>query len=328
MALWSFGESPLLSARALFLAEALYHGPSREGAPGPDIPFGARYGIYGVGLASFFGGFAEAFGVCMLMEEQLVPPPLASDLAYEGDSDMMVMPVVRAVALREVAAASDPMGQLFGERINSPELEWLNSVAVLAVPAPAPNFSPGDKIYATQQGLAGTPVSWSGGHGFLTAGHVGAMRTAVADGSGQVGTVVFCSDPTSHGKSVEADVAVVELTKGVRMHTSPAVTGSLRPASSCDVDVYTQTGPTTISLMGDLKWLFMPATNGTYGEVYMSTSGVTVGGDSGGPVFRQGSSELIGHVVGSSGTATSYFQSVDYQIDEIRKNPTFANIRL
>jgi hypothetical protein len=41
-----------------------------------------------------------------------------------------------------------------------------------------------------------------------------------------------------------------------------------------------------------------------------------------------GGTDVIGHVVGSSGAATSYFQDVKYQIDEIRSDPIFATLKM
>jgi hypothetical protein len=79
--------------------------------------------------------------------------------------------------------------------------------------------------------------------------------------------------------------------------------------------------------MGESPYINM-LSNGMYGSMYFSVSGVTAGGDSGGPVFEKGGAGVIGHVVGSSGPATSYFQDVKYQIDEIRQDPTFATLTM
>ena len=328
MSIWNFGDSPLLSSRALFLAEALLRGPDNILEDERMTPFCAQYGVYGAGLASFFGGFEGAFGICMLMDERLVGGPLFEDVFPSGESDTSVMTVVRTVPLTEVANALKLMQVLFGNLFASPELDWLKSVAILAVPEPKLNLAPGDQITASLAGLAGAPVTWgSVNAGFLTAGHVGAKGAVVSDASGPVGTIVFSSDPVNKGGAISPDVAVVELASGTSLGTPPAVSGLIHPAPAADVDIHTQKGVQTISLMGETPYLNVP-NHGMFGDMYWTVSGVTQGGDSGGPVFEHGGSGLIGHVVGSSGGATSYFQDVAYQLREIRQDPVFATIRI
>jgi hypothetical protein len=253
--------------------------------------------------------------------------PLFEDVFRQGEGDVLVMPVVRTVPLVEVANALELMQVLFGDLLASPELEWLRSVAVLSVPTPEPNLAPGDQIAASLSGLAGAPVTWSGKRGLLTAGHVGAKGAAVSDASSTVGTIVFSSDPSKKRGVISSDVAVVELASGTLLGGMPAVSGILHPAPAADVDIYTQRGVQTISLMGQTPYLNIP-NYGMFGDVYFTVSGVTQLGDSGGPVFERGGGRLIGHVVGSSGPATSYFQDIGYQLQEIRNDPTFATLRI
>ena len=174
MAIWSCGKSPLLSSRALFLSEALLRGPDDWDQSEDGTPFLTQYGIFGAGLASFFGGFQGAFGICILMDEARVGGPLVADVFEQGYEDVAVLSTVRAVPLIEVADAVELMRALFGDVTSSSELEWINSVAVLPVPVPTPNVGPGDRINASLSGLAGVPVSWNREmrRVFLSAWHV------------------------------------------------------------------------------------------------------------------------------------------------------------
>jgi len=328
MSLWNFGNSPLLSSRAMFLAEALLRGPDAGVGEAQKAPFCAQYGVFGAGLASFFGGFEGAFGVCILMDERLVPGPLFEDTFREAQEwDVLTVPVVRALPLTDVANAVQMMETLFGPLYTSPELGWIKSVAILAVPTPELNLVIGDQVSTTLSGLVGAPVAWSGNHGFLTAGHLGSKGTVVSDSVSTIGTIVFSSDPATKGGASSADVAVVELSGGPVTGSRP-VTGIVHPGPAAEVDIHTQTGVQTISLMGETPYLNIPNYGMFGGPIYFTTSGVTRLGDSGGPVFEKGGTRLIGHVLGSSQGATSYFQDIQYQVSEIRQDPTFASLQV
>ena len=312
MSIWNFGNSPLLSARALFLSEALLSGRD-DWDPAESEPIASQFGVFGVGLASLPEGQPN-FVVCMLMDEARVNVPATP-------SGIVLLPdVPDAVKMVQV---------LFGNVSSSTDLQWINSVAILPVPPPTPNTGPGNTIHAAQRGLAGIPVTWNYGKssGILTAGHLGPVGTVVTDGTSTIGMIVFSSDPALCGGKISADVALVELTGGITLSGGHAVSGRTHPAPAANVDVSTQTGIQTVALMGEAVYINMLA-NGMYGSMYFSVSGVTEGGDSGGPVFISGGTDVIGHVVGSSGAATSYFQDVKYQMDEIRSDPSFATLKM
>jgi hypothetical protein len=80
--------------------------------------------------------------------------------------------------------------------------------------------------------------------------------------------------------------------------------------------------------MEETPYLNIPNYGMFGGPIYFTTSGITRLGDSGGAVFEKGGTRLIGHVLGSSQMATSYFQDVRYQLSEICQDPTFASLQI
>jgi hypothetical protein len=67
--------------------------------------------------------------------------------------------------------------------------------------------------------------------------------------------------------------------------------------------------------MGFVPALFVPAMAGMWGQLYFTTAGCSVPGDSGAPVIRGGTNEIVGHVVGGATGITSYIQSIDIQLN-------------
>jgi len=310
MWLWEFGAPIEIAARALLLSEGLYEGPTAgEGGEWSNVPFGFNYGITGVGLY----------------------------VRNPGD----IVPSIYTVGSpeqKEMTWGNFPSGGPFYEavaRVFGTDLDWiLKDVIVVQTGKLELQADPGDPIQTTVTGQLGAPVQWGGGAscGFLTAGHVGRSVGSIVQDSAlnMVGTVVLALDPTGKGATPEIDVAVVEVAAhawGNRLGISGASAGS----GSAAIDIYRRSYPNPIpsTIQGGKGWCVVsppgaPLT--TLNAVYLSSAGVTAGGDSGGPVMLQGTTNMIGHVA-AGGPATSCIQDVRHQMRKIKSNPAFRTIR-
>ena len=166
----------------------------------------------------------------------------------------------------------------------------------------------------------------------LTAGHVGkSVGTIVHDSSlNTVGRVVFALDPTGKGATPEIDVAVVELAAGQGWGNKLGITGSVVPPPLAALDIYRRSLPNPVVNTVRSKsawWIVSQNPLTTLLSVYITTSGATGGGDSGGPVLLQGTKNLVGHIA-AGGPAASCLQDVRYQLRKIKSNPAFSSIRI
>jgi len=194
--------------------------------------------------------------------------------------------------------------------------------AALIVPEPEPQFQPGEKIIqGARFGTVGCRViSREGEPGVTTAGHVvtGVGALARSGPKGILGRVTYCSDPARVPLAAAvADIAVIVPTN--RARPGPPSGGLLvsRAAPAQAGDLFTSygvvSGPQHMQCAGLMNPLFIPSMAGMWGSVYMTTEGLTRSGDSGGMVLS-GAGELTGHVVGGSGSFTSWVQDATFQL--------------
>jgi hypothetical protein len=195
--------------------------------------------------------------------------------------------------------------------------DWTDTF-VTSVRTPRSYAATGDTVRTTKRGIAGTKVTWGGppnlDSGLLTAGHVVGSSTSATVG-GATGTIAFANTYVGSGVTPKADVAVIEL-------ANPPATSSITKASTPSaldwVNILTFGGPKATQVIGKLIWLFFPADNGTAGELYFTYPGVTIPGDSGAAAVLQSSRhEVVGHVIGGSGSSADYVQDVRYQLKAI-----------
>lgn len=297
---------------AMLLAQALIDGPPEAGprtfcyattaqADSVDnrksIPFGARFGVRGVGVIAVDSRLHAA-----ILQYSEGGPASMGKLAEATDLHSAVKYVLRG--------GFDAVADAMVLRVSEPEFEAV----------------PGDTVSAALTGTAGAQLSWGNGlDGIFTAGHVGKSSGAGASVAGTKGSVVLALDPTNHGKPPEADVAVVQLPSAVQAATRITWTTTAAPGDS--VTVTTRGGATVpATIMGQLQWLWLPNSQCTCGHVYMTTAHVTRKGDSGAPVLKSGG--LVGHVIGASVGVATYIQLIDYQLQEIRNQSGFSSARL
>lgn len=192
------------------------------------------------------------------------------------------------------------------------------SYRYLLVDPPLPHFHPSQTC--TCLGLTGTlgacATAASGQPAILTAGHAVALNAIAHDAAASPGWVSFASDPASTpGVTPAADVAVVEPQSAALGSGGPPISRAAAGGPADVIDFYGQTsGQVSSQIMGFSPFLYTPKMAGMWGQVYFTTAGVTQAGDSGAPVLRNGTDELIGHLVGASGTAMSYVQAVEFQL--------------
>ena len=68
------------------------------------------------------------------------------------------------------------------------------------------------------------------------------------------------------------------------------------------------------TIQGLCEFFNVPGAGGQWAQVYLTSAGISQRGDSGGPVFKDGNDEIVGHLVGGSGQFTSYIQEIDAQL--------------
>jgi len=93
------------------------------------------------------------------------------------------------------------------------EPEWLKDIRLFGIDEPIFQLQPGEMVSSgMQRGTSGCKLTWQGRNGFATAGHVApTVGTHINDNAGFIGDVVWSNDPRGHGKSIEADFAVIEI---------------------------------------------------------------------------------------------------------------------
>jgi hypothetical protein len=126
-------------------------------------------------------------------------------------------------------------------------------------------------------------------------------------------------------------VAVVEVAAG-QWGNRLGITGTAVARGSAAIEVYRRGYPNPVpsTIQGGQGWFIASAPGApltTLGAVYLLSAGVTVLGDSGGPVTLQGTSAIIGHVA-AGGPATSCIQDVLHQLKRIKSNKAFKTIQI
>ena len=303
MSVWEFcarARPPAFdtAAHTTLLADVLLMG-SRHGLTANEVPrrtpFGWQYGVCGVGAIA--------------SETQLVPALF-----------MVTVPPGEVTSLSTQTPIATVVTELLG---NAPP--WLVNVQIVGVTPPQPQSAPGDGVSAPGLGTVGCNVRWGGKVGFLTAGHVIQQTgTPVFVGGVQVGASVYCNDPSNHGTNVEDDIAVVEVTTGpLTMRFASSAHGS----PNAPISVVVAGIAPNANLRSYSPWLFSPALNATWGNVYQTTASVTQPGHSGAPV-QDANGAVIGHVVGVMPGVGTLVQDVHYQLATIGARSTLAGIRI
>ncbi|WP_348263911.1 hypothetical protein P8935_05080 [Telmatobacter sp. DSM 110680] len=294
-------------AHALMLAQALLDGPPDFGPRSfcyssphrgeisdyPSMPFGARFGVMGVGIVDEGTGLIPAV--------LKISGKANRSLKLHEDDDVVM-----------VVKASIRGG-----------FDILSNARIINIPPPEFEAVPGDSVSAALIGTAGVQINWGNGDdGILTAGHVGKPAGSTAKVGSINGSVDLSLDPTNNGKTPQADVAVIRLPAPVASSQRIGRTTTAGPKDS--ITVRSRSGKMiNATIMGQMQWLWMPSSNCTCGHVYMTTAHVTAKGDSGAPALK--STDLIGHVIGASKGMTTYIQQIDYQLQEIRNQSGFSS---
>ncbi|MGR3513901.1 MAG: hypothetical protein ACU0GG_14160 [Paracoccaceae bacterium] len=193
--------------------------------------------------------------------------------------------------------------------------EWFNAVQVWLAPPASPQLQNGRAIQQHDLGTVGFPVRWSGGEGFLTAGHVAKLGKGPVTEPGQTvaaARVVFSKDPTGSGAAAEVDVAVIEAIPQLSQNMIGAFRSTPITADNTDrVDFLT--GRTHQDwIKGYATTYYCVPMQGSFGEVFMAASGTTKPGDSGAAVAING--HPVGTVVAGNSTDLTLIQKFDYQV--------------
>lgn len=185
---------------------------------------------------------------------------------------------------------------------------------VLVVPTPELHFEPAGEVRCS--GLTGTlgalVTSAGGSDAILTAGHA-APGGVARDPAGNSGFVTFSSDPARiPASAVTVDVAVIETTYA---GGGPPIAGQATAAGRELVTLHgNQSGQKSAGIFAYCQFLNTPTAGGQWADVYLTDVGISQKGDSGAPVLKDGTDELIGHLVGGSGNTTSYIQDIGMQL--------------
>ncbi|MEM6276007.1 MAG: hypothetical protein AAF714_03595 [Pseudomonadota bacterium] len=193
---------------------------------------------------------------------------------------------------------------------------WLVDAVLWVLPDPEPQVAIGSHIHhGTKQGTRGVGVSWSGGHGFLTAGHVAPVRKSrILDAtmSSVVGEVQEFQDPAGSGDTPMRDAAIIEWDASVA--APPFASTAFRDASRGEtVTIQRHSGPVSVELIATSPGWKSKVINGTYGKVYVTDTCVTTAGDSG-ALVEDASGNPVGTVVGAIPGFATVIQMMSYQI--------------
>jgi hypothetical protein len=203
--------------------------------------------------------------------------------------------------------------EIFGDNLPS-------STVAFGLRSPIPHFGPSSAVKCSgKQGTLGAVVTTdTGAVGILTAGHVGAPLSADAiSNSSTIGTVTYTTDPAyKPSATLSADVAVITINQSSIRFLSPSIKirGVAKAGSTDRIESHCVNGRHAEGIFAKAPWIFVPQMAGLWGEVYMTQAPISVAGDSGAPVFLQGTEMIVGHVVGGSPGMTTYVQDIDYQL--------------
>lgn len=200
---------------------------------------------------------------------------------------------------------------------------WLANVLLWTLPDPEPQVALGSHVYhGFNRGTRGFDVSWSGGAGFITAGHVAPVRKSrVLDAalSNVVGEVQEYHDPAGSGNAPMPDAAIVEWDPSVPL--PPFSSKSFRDARLGEtVTIHRPSGPISVELITVTPGWKSKVIQGTYGKVYLTEYCVTTGGDSGSAV-EDSNGYPVGTVVAAIPGFATVIQSISYQIKALPNLP-------
>lgn len=303
MSLLEFSGNSELGERTQSLADRLLLGPvghiSKSGRP-----FAAEFGIWGVGLYAS----KNTFMIVVLVD------------VSRGIEPNKLVPALEVDVVKEVFQI------VFGG-----DLEKWTDVQALGIRTPELHVLTGEPITAARTGTLGAPVTWGNQRrGLLTVGHVAGQVNQTVQSRGllrifgtTVGTVVASFDPVT--SQTGADVAVVELLPSVYF-TGPPFSGATTLVGQANISILKHAGPINASVIAMASWFHFPKSNGTYGDVYLTSQAVTQAGDSGTAATDPVTNAVAGHVVGASPNCASVIQDINYQLGVIRALPGFGGI--
>lgn len=260
-----------------------------EREPRPPDPFNA---IFGAGVILQPDGLRPV--VCV--EERLAP---------RGKSVAEALP--QLYDLPEVASLLQERAEIFPR----------DDTVVLALPHAELHYGPGRGVRGIGSGTLGARVQTDTGvEGILTAGHVAPAGAVVHNTSGASADVVFSIDPAQlPAAQVAPDVAVLVPHLPNAWHPGTPVTGMRVSAPGERVTlVGHESGEKTTTIVGAMPEYWVSAASGMWASVYLTAESFSQRGDSGGPVTAEKTSNLVGHVIGGSGSFTSFVQSIDVQL--------------
>jgi hypothetical protein len=176
------------------------------------------------------------------------------------------------------------------------------------------------------KGTCGVEVRTANGSAaVLTAGHVARpVGSSIFASGSKIGSVLFTDSLSQHSPPVlAADVAVVELGRGVVATNRRRVPGQVQAKQLDNVVADHQGGPPQSGWIRNAVTSFALRQNvGLWGEVFVTDRAISIGGNSGAPVYlNDGSDRLLGHVVAGAPPAYTLIQDIGYILN-------YANVKL
>jgi hypothetical protein len=206
-------------------------------------------------------------------------------------------------------------------------LEDLRSTIVLGV-SPAQAFDLAGVAATTDQGLfgpngvLGTAIYLPNNRpGILTAGHVASQTNAniAAVGFGPLGAVHHSVHPWAAAiGAIVADAASVGIPSqpSVNRGLSVTATGAAVRRATLDVCTPSTPTPTAVVVTGFFLWYAPDSAQADWADCYIVPS-CAGPGDSGAPAFLQGTSIVVGHVVGGVPSKYTLIQAIDTQLSAV-----------
>jgi len=295
--------SVALASRALFVDQVI-QGRQRE--------LDDR-GLYGVGLANIDGREAALF---------LVNSTLASAVPTS---------VANLGTLRpRIETALGPSSGSFS----------VSEALALGVSPPQPQYGPADSVACLSSRVRttgtfgarvrGTPQSSGflppGQLGILTAGHVALAAHAQAFDRGRpVGMVTHVLLPALHSPLPALDVAVIQTgaatppANPLGIISSAQITSATIAAAQIENIAAQARGrvPASSGVHAFAPMVWFPGL-GLWSDLYITMQQISDPGDSGGPVVLQGTSTIVGHIVGASPGFCSYVQEIGAQLQTLQ----------
>lgn len=226
-----------------------------------------------------------------------------------ANSDLLPLEPKSLLPISETPIVA-PIAQMLGE---SPE--WLKEVFVWAIPSPIPQVNRGAGIVQSQTGTAGFAISWNGGHGYVTAGHVaqaGGGVVRLANGAPTpLGNVIVSHNPAGHGNAPLPDVAIVQ---DVPSNHQPSTIKLSAGQRGDRVSIITSRGVLSDVICAYTDAYYSTPANCCFANVHQTEGGVTQGGDSGSAAVHENTGEAIGSVVAGRHGFVTLLQDVAFQL--------------